>query len=343
MSDAHCLLAICGFREHEIVSSENIELAGGSITLRRGRFSKGRVCLRAIDSGESEFVWQRLSLECELPKDTLIRIYARASDDETDTGAQAQPQGVGPDIYLSVAGRYLWLEFELLSGEECPVIHKLRLFLRGDRMADYLPEIYRTGGDFAKRFLAVFDSLVTDLEREIYHITARFDYKTADGAELERLASWVGVDAAGDDGVTRGRIAAALEDYESMFTVEGIRRSVARLTGAAPVIIEYTDVDPNSRDCPDSEIYRRLYGENPYKFFILLDSDTFAGRDDREGFIDRMEGLIPAGMEFEAVMLRHRIRLGDHCYLGLNSYISSYIPAALSGDVNVQHDVIVSD
>ncbi|MDR1217181.1 MAG: hypothetical protein LBJ99_01190 [Oscillospiraceae bacterium] len=343
MSDAHSLLAMCGFREYDIISSENIELIEGSVTLKTGRFSKGHVCLKAIDGGESEFEWRRLSLECELPRDTLIRTYADASDDETDARGDMRLAGVEPDIYLNVTGRYLRLKFELLSGEECPAIHKLRIHMRGDHMSDYLPEIYRTGGGFTKRFLSVFDSMVTDLEREIYHVTARFDYGKADGAELARLASWVGVDASADDVMTRERVSSALSDYENMFTVEGVRRSVKRLTGARPVIIEYTDVDPNSRDCPDSELYRRLYGENPYKFFILLDSDTFTGRDDRETFINAMGDLIPAGMEFEAVMLRRRIRLDEHCYLGHNSYISSYIPAALSGDVNVLYDVIISN
>jgi phage tail-like protein len=335
------MLVMNGLHEYEIASSENIELTGGSVTLRDGRFSKGRVRLKPIDGGESEFMWRRLSMECDLPKDTLIRIYAGASDGAEDAGVASDFQGVGPDIYLNVAGRYLTLEFELLSSEGRPAIHKLRIHMRGDHMSDYLPEIYRTNGEFAKRFLSVFDSMVTDLEREIYHVTARFDYRRAEGAELRELASWVGVDADAGGDVTRSRISSALADYESMFTVEGVRRSVERLTGAAPVIIEYTDVDPNSRDCPDSELYRGLYGENPYKFFILLDSGIFKGRDDRERFIGRMSDLIPAGMEFETVMLRHRIQLDEHSYLGVNSYISSYIPAALSGDVNVRYDVIV--
>jgi phage tail-like protein len=336
------MLVMSGFREYDIEASENIELIDGSVTLRQGRFSKGYVRLRTINSGERAFEWQRLSLYCNLPKDTLIRTYAHASDDETETETDMSLRGTGSDIYLNVTGRYLRLKFELLSSEKCPAIHKLRLHLRGDHMLDYLPGIYRAGGNFIKRFLTVFDSMVTDLEREIFHITAHFDYRKTDGAELARLASWVSVDVSATDGMTRKRISSALSDYEDMFTLDGVKRSVERLTGATPVIIEYTDIDPNRRDCPDSKLYRGLYGDNPYKFFILLDSNTFRDSDDRESFIGRMGDLIPAGTEFEVVTLKHRIRLDEHCYLGLNSYIGSYIPAVLSGDMNVQHDVILS-
>ena len=40
----------------------------------------GVYCLPAVDSGENGFAWDRVLVEADLPPDTALRIYARASD-----------------------------------------------------------------------------------------------------------------------------------------------------------------------------------------------------------------------------------------------------------------------
>ncbi|MDR0936800.1 MAG: hypothetical protein LBM98_08980 [Oscillospiraceae bacterium] len=330
-----------------IEASDNIAFTGGGFTLALRQHSGGFARLGTIDAAEYGFKWGRLSLDAEVPPDSLVRVFACASDIDlpfSEFSDEFTFQGTGSDLLLNVSGRFLRLRFELLSGDNCPSVYALRLHMSGDHMTDYLPEIYRAvGGDFTRRFLSVFDSVIMDLEREIYHISAQYDYNRASGKALKRIADWTGVDIDANEAVTRGFIADALDDYETMYTVNGIKRSVRRLTGAEPLIIEYADIDPNSRSCPDSALYRALYGDNPYKFFILLDSDTFNDRSDRERFISKMETLIPAGTEFETVMLRHNIRLDSHCYLGYNSYISGYIPAALTGDINLTNYIVLAD
>jgi hypothetical protein len=140
---------------------------------------------------------------------------------------------------------------------------------------------------------------------------------------------------------TRRRIRSAIVDFEDMFTVEGVRRSVVRITGSAPLIIESADVDPNSLDCPDSDLYRRLYGENPHRFFILLEEGAFRSRAEIDRFILKMEGLIPADTEFELILLRRRIQLDGHCYLGLNSYVGGFETAVVNESAAIQYDTTI--
>ena len=89
-----------------------------------------------------------------------------------------------------------------------------------------------------------------------------------------------------------------------MYTVEGVRRTAWRLTGRKPWIIEHFAVDPNSPACRNPALYRRLYGEDPYRFFLLLPQGTFEKQQDMEHFLERMSQLLPAETEMELVLLK---------------------------------------
>jgi phage tail-like protein len=314
-----------------------------------------------MDSGETGYHWGRLSLGCHLPPDTLIRTYAYAADTKLcghgpDLGRYLEglgpaaaaaagelftPAGSSEDFYLDRTGRYLWLFFELISSGEAPAMYSLGLHMGGDHMADYLPAVYRSS-DFTKRFVSLFDSFFMDLEREIERLPARFDYESAEENLLRDLAEWVCVEHAGlAPPEIRARIRTALEDYEDLYTLRGVKRSVARLTGREPFIIENADVDPNSPDCPDSALYRKLYGENPFKFVILLGEDCFQGHGEVEAFLKKMRGLIPANTEFELVTLKYCTQLDWHTYLGVNSVVGSYVAAVIDENAAIHYDTTI--
>lgn len=339
--------------------------AGDGLTLGPGR-QHGAVCLPAVDSGENGFCWGRLTLDDSLPEDSLIRTYAYASDsrvfsDSADLdgllsgldeksvnglqgilGSSFSAQGAGDDCYLSVTGRYLWLMFEFYAPARPPKLNGVRIHVSGDHMLDYLPAIYRKDDGFTKRFLSVFDSILIDMEKEIYSLPARFDYENAGAEVLPRLAEWVCMDdPGGDRDNVVARIRTALSDYESMYTVEGVKRSVKRLTGREPLIIESAEVDPNRPDCANSALYRELYGENPYKFFVLLGEDTFESHEQMEEFLTKMRGLIPAGTEFELVLLKRCVQLDWHTYLGVNAMVSDYVPVVIDENKTIHYDTMI--
>lgn len=160
---------------------------------------------------------------------------------------------------------------EFFASGPAPGLEALRLHMAGDHMLDYLPAIYREGGDFTKRFLSIFDSIMMDMEQAIYDLPARFDYENTTGAMLEYLADWMCVEAEEGGGETLAdRIRTAQADYESLYTVAGIKRSVKRLTGRNPCSSKARTWTPTGRIAPIPPYTGGLYGENPYQFFILL-------------------------------------------------------------------------
>lgn len=336
-----------------------VVLDGDALTLAQGE-RRGFVCLPALDSGEQGFAWGRLSLDCELALDSVIRTRAYASDTpqvegfasmeaylaslgpEAAGSALFAPAGRGDDCYIDQSGRYLWLMLEFMASGRPPRLNAVRAHLSGDHMIDYLPAIYRRDGGFTKRFLSIFDSILMDMEQAVYDLPARFDYETASGRMLAYLAQWMCVEAGdGPPDTLAQRIRTAQADYESLYTVEGVRRSVRRLTGREPILIESADVDPNRPGCANSALYRRLYGENPYQFFILLPEDTFSTRARMEAFLSRMRELIPAGTEFELVLLKRCVQLDRHTYLGVNTMVSDYVPVVIDENTTIHYDTMI--
>ena len=116
----------------------------------------GFYCTAAIDSGENGFGWNRVVIRAQLPPDTMLRVYTRASDSRgwgdwpnleeglrglTDDpvpelrrifGAPAASCG---DFCANCTGRYLWLLLELsATGEQDPRVDGLRIEIAGDHM-----------------------------------------------------------------------------------------------------------------------------------------------------------------------------------------------------------------
>lgn len=352
-------LALCCSEQWKNGLFYHIEPHGDGLWLDCTQHPSGAFCLNALDSGENGFSWSRVVVDANLPKDSALWIYAYASDtpawetwpalqrdfaalqgDVSNVlrGGFGPPAAAGTDCYLNCCGRYLWIALELDAvGGQSPVIERLSLRMGGDHMADYLPAIYR-GDDFTRRFLSIFDSMTIDMERAIDALPQRLDYENTDPELLRYLASWVCV---GEGDALESRIRAALPDYETRYTVAGICRSVRELTGRTPLLIEYFSVDPNRPECRNPNLYRRLYGEDPYRFFILLDSGAFASRDKMEAFLSEMEPLIPAGTSFELVLLKKCVQLDWHTYLGINSTVGSYLPVAIDETVTIHYDTTI--
>lgn len=343
-----------------------LDLRRDALFLDVARNTAGFVCLPAIDSGEPSFPWKRIQVGCHLPQGSTLRVYAYAADrkswgpwQDLDQALPAlkggyqelrgalapifgEPAGRSGDLLARRTGRYLWLMLELMSsGAGDPSIESVTLWMEGDHMADYLPAIYQSD-DFTVRFLSVFNSMFLDMERQIRSLPRLLDSQGTGEEMLRCLASWVcgdGERSAAEE--LRRWIPNALEDYESMYTVEGVRRSVRRLTGRDPILIEHCQVDPNSPACSNPAVCRRLYGDDPFRFFVLLAEDTFPRRDNIRDFLERMRLLIPAGTELELILLKNCIQLDWHTYLGVNSFVGTYVPVMVDENTTIHFDTVI--
>ena len=355
MSATQKYLTLCREEEWKQGRFRQTLCEGDSVILEPGAF-RGELWLKPVDSAEGGFHWSRLKIQARVPQDADIRIYARASD-ESVWPAWTEPLdgsnsrrlaelfgpalGAGEDILLDLNGRYLWLALELTAGgPEGPRVERVSLRMGGDHMVDYLPSIYQ-GQDFTYRYLSIYNSLFQDMEQAIDDLPSLLDLGSAGEEMLDFLARWLCVRPEGSVDNLRTQLPAVLDDWETMYTVEGIRRSARMLAGREPYIVEPFSVDPNDPMCMNPTLYRQLYGEEPYRFFLLFPYDTFASQLEMERFLDRMGERIPAGTELELVLLKPGIQLDCHTYLGVNSRIESYVPASIHENMTMNYDTMI--
>ena len=261
---------------------EHIALQGDALALEAGAYA-GAACLPPVDSGEAGFGWRRLRLLAQVPPEAAVRVYARASDrkDWPPVGTAAGP---GPD-FGGPAGtvwaahgprpicccrcrggtsgwRWSWPQ----AGARRPRVDGLSLWMEGDHMVDYLPAIYQ-GQDFTYRYLSIFNTLLMGMEADIEALPRQLDPGSASDGMVDFLARWLCMEPEKGEEDLRARLPRILDEYETMYTVEGVRRTAWRLTGRKPWIIEHFAVDPNSPACRNPALYRRLYGEDPLPLF----------------------------------------------------------------------------
>ena len=334
----------------------SVDRVGDTLRLNGGAF-EGTAFLPPLDSGEPGFRWGRVKLRTVIPDDAAVRIYARASDDaewpawdelpwqEETPGLAAAlfgaPAAPGDDVWLSRTGRYLWLAIGFTGGgAEKPSLSCVSVLADSDHMTDYLPAVYQRE-DFTYRYLSVFTAMFQDMESGIGQVRRQLDPACADEGMLRGLARWLCADGAEPAETLRAWLPEALDEYETMYTVRGIQRSVERLTGKSPFIIEHFAVDPNDPSCKDPELYRKLYGDDPYRFFLLLPQDTFSEQRQMEDFLERLEELVPAETEPELVLLKPCVQLDWHTYLGVNSRIGDYVTAVIDETVTIHYDTTI--
>jgi len=347
---------LCGAEQWNGSICCSVERRGDSLQLKADAF-EGVAFLPPLDSAEAGFRWGRIRLKLRLPRDASVRVYARASDEpeweawheipENSSGTDAvrmlfgEPKASCSDLWLSETGRWLWLAIGFTSGgAEKPCLDSVSIQCECDHMVDYLPAVYQNQ-DFTYRFLSIFTAMFQDLEETIGASQRQLEPAAADPEMLQCLAHWLCADGDLNEQTLRSVLPGAIEEYESMYTVSGIRQSVERLTGVAPWIIEHFMVDPNDPNCSDPELYRRLYGNDPYRFFLLLPQGTFAEQRQMEDFLEKMEDLVPAETTPELVLLKPGVQLGWHTYLGINTRVGAYVPAVIDELVTIHYDTTI--
>lgn len=320
---------------------ENVQFDEGRLKLLDAG-KPGRFLSRTLDSWEKETVWHRLLVRSRIGGNMAVVISTYATDSEAEKrmaeeqaarqlslesrmAAMASMAGMEQltarnpqDLLLhQVKGRYLWIGMTLWGdGAQGPEVSLVQIFFPQESWNQYLPEIYQTGeSEFLVRFLAIFQTLYDRLEREIRGSARLLDLKSAPPETLRSLGEWLHVD--NSHLWTTDHLRQYLErgagTYENRGTAAALERKVEIFTGEKPLIQE------------------GIWGEPAHRFRIFLseqavpDQKTYLalGRIIREGK--------PADMEADIIILRPWTVLGQHVYLGVNSYLNDYQEAVLNG------------
>ncbi len=323
------------------------------------------------DSTEHDFLWRSLELFPQCGENTIVRVSAYSADSTIvkNGGRTFELDSLLRDASVSAAerlqtleglftplftnctdglvnqhGRYIWIRLDIIMLDSQPVrIDKIKLLLKSESMMDYLPEVYRSSdgeNGFMSRFMMIFDSIFFDMDSRIEQARSSLDYRIARGEMLRYLAGWItdeGLSYLSDEELRR-KICHAVPDYRRTGTRQGLSDWIEREYGVKPNIIEYFSVRRLVSEGKDREVYKRLFGTDPYRFFLLLPEGTFADTHEAGIFTERLKERIPAYTEAEVVILKRNVILEDHTYLGVNSVLSGYVCAGadagrIAGDI----------
>ena len=337
----------------------------------------GSVCTMitgSVDSAEHNFCWRSLLIDASLGENIVMQVSAYASDTTT---VRLDDRAVELDSYLAdnsadvqerldkledlfvplynncfdgpvgLKGRYIWLRlrFIILQRREL-CVNKIKLLLNGEQMIDYLPSVYREEdgeNGFLSRFLSIFDSIFFDMDDKIGRSAEMLDYRTARGEILRYLSEWLCIEDVAyiSEERLRERIKRTVEEYRSI----GVKRSligwIENEYGVTPNIIEYFSVKKMVNNGKDKEVYHRLFGDNPYKFFVLLPEKTFTDIHEANLFMEKLKRRIPAYTEFEVVMVRNNTILDKYTFLGVNSMLSGYSYAHTDVGTRISNEIIL--
>lgn len=199
-----------------------------------------QVCSRASDERDDGFaspageVWQLvggwnaeppLQLRLHGPELPWLRHEAMR--------ATRREAGVGTwELLLQRAqGRFLQLKLKLIShnGSSTPRLRALRVWSpRFSYPQRFLPAVYRedeAAGNFLERWLANFESTLTEVEDKVVHVQQLFDARSVPSEALAWLAEWfdLALDPAWDERRHRLFVRHAMDFFRWRGTVHGLR------------------------------------------------------------------------------------------------------------------------
>ena len=276
-------------------------------------------------------------------------------------------------LVIEGVGRYLWLRLDLIGSEErAPSIGSLRLDFPRATYLRYLPAVYQEdeqSRDFLERFLSLFETFFAGTEGRISHLARYFDVDSsqASGDFLRWLASWLSIseDKSWNEEQLRELVRRAPELYKQRGTRAGLEAMIEIFTGERPLVVEHfqavcaqapaerraSDVVRGQRVRGLEEIYRSLYGTDPYCFCVLLKpfrAETKGGRrivrrlseEERKAVRRIVDAEKPAHTCAGLLALQPWIHLDMHTYLGVNTYLSQ--PSArLDLDAAIPRDTVL--
>ena len=325
----------------------------------------GSFITRVMDSREKETVWHRLGADCEALGNASIQLslYASESDRFFVDGKEENLQDYlrNPEISMEekrkrldfclvktilspsdillydVKGRYLWAMIRMFSqGDERPVIHRLQFFFPKESWTQYLPNVYRTGlgeNSFLDRYLAIFQSMYGDLEQSIRRADRLLDTEITDPRVLEWLAGWIYVDNVslwpGD------RLRRFLKEAVRLYAIRGTRKGLLDMvklyTGCPAFLVEYMELEQVMTDVMQRERWERLYGTEKNCCFLLVMETAVSEPGQKKAVEALVESIRPAHISIRLVVLKPRMVLGSHCYLGVNTKLEHLRPLVLDG------------
>lgn len=250
----------------------------------RERFQRsGRFETIALDARLEGCQWHRVELRGLLPAGCRVSVRTASAHVELDadelaalpdtawsnaqvaTAFAANPDDARWDcLVTSPPGRYLWLRLEFSGdGHATPQLCAIVVEFPRVSLRRFLPAVFGAdaeGADFTDRFMAIFDSSLRSIERQVDQLAANFDPLSAPARAggqgrpdfLSWIASWIGLTLVRDLPLQRQRhfVKQAASLYPRRGTPGGLRDQLLLLLGFDLRLEECRDERPRTRCLP---------------------------------------------------------------------------------------------
>lgn len=340
-----------------------------------GRF-EGVLLTGSFDSLEAGTRWHKVVFDADVPPECQIVIRYRASDSQQvvlgDSVAEldaltsadladnpnlnaaleasfSEQVVSAPDALIEAQGRYLWLLVRVVGGRSAsPSLQRLRVHYPRASYVDFLPAVYQedpSSKDFLERFLAILQTLSSNLDERIDKVSQFFDADIAPPDMIRWLPTWLGFtpDETWEDDQLRDLIRALPELNRLRGTRRGIEWMIQLYTGQIPLIVEYPQYESLMSRVEFRELMSGLYGGNPNSFAVLVNGDAAPDARRRYVLSKLIERQKPAFTEAKLVILSPWIYMDMHAYLGINTYLSEAKSFHLDGKSVLPHDTTIID
>lgn len=250
---------------------------------------------KVLDSYKNGSEWGRLILNCKLSEESEYVVYTLAQDydiinynlsefiaDKQIPSAEkfnafklagAQINNNVDDILIfNQNGRYFIFGIQIFSREPVKFLEFAVMFPR-ETLLQYLPEVYSAeGGDFFKRYMSIFGSIIYDKKEQIGKLP---DYLNIDKTPVDILpmfARWLGVNC--DISFLKPeQIRKLLKMARDLSAYKGSRQvleDIAELyLGERPIIVEQFKWQ-NYNGIKQQENCQDIYGTKSNEFTVLI-------------------------------------------------------------------------
>ncbi len=235
-----------------------------------------------------------------------------------------------------IKGRYVWVFIAVhpLESEASCLLEGFQLQFPKLSFTQYLPEIYQEN-QFFDRYIGVFQSLFLDEEEKVAQLPNLLDYETAPDNIVEELASWVGIDNKERIFSTQ-QLREIIKGMDLFQGCKGTKKALEAIielaTGITPIIVENFKWNTGGIPAYRQEMYGNLYGSSYNDFCVIMDISSgykLPINDEKLGII--IENYTMVGTGYKLVKLERCPHSDTHCYLDINSVLSTPQMAETSG------------
>ena len=238
------------------------------------RQTHGQLITLPLDSGIPRCEWHRVRIDADVPAGATLSVAVAATEDgnpahqgdssrEPDPAWRTFPPGpphfsdwtsapTGSLDFLidQPTGRYLFLRLRLTGNAiATPVVRRIRIDFPRVTSLDRLPNVYRQdpkAEDFTKRFLALFDASIAEVDDVIQRYPALLD----SSGVPEQLLPWLGgffditLDPTWSPDQRRRILQSAPQLYRLRGTAAGLELALQLVFGITPAIEQSSSAGP---------------------------------------------------------------------------------------------------